>query len=91
MLIPIALGMAWPDRLDDVAPAVDWTSAQAWEFFQSQPPSYRKTASWWVMSAKREETRKHRLETLIADSAGRRRIGALARPTKAKQADGSFD
>ncbi|RNL65107.1 1-deoxy-D-xylulose-5-phosphate reductoisomerase [Nocardioides marmoriginsengisoli] len=33
MLIPIALGMAWPDRLDDVAPAVDWTSAQTWEFF----------------------------------------------------------
>lgn len=33
MLIPIALGMAWPDRLDDVAPAVDWTTAQTWEFF----------------------------------------------------------
>ncbi|MCW2755680.1 MAG: 1-deoxy-D-xylulose 5-phosphate reductoisomerase [Marmoricola sp.] len=32
MLIPIALGMAWPDRLDAVAPAVDWTSAQTWEF-----------------------------------------------------------
>jgi 1-deoxy-D-xylulose-5-phosphate reductoisomerase len=32
MLIPIALGMAWPDRLDDVAPAVDWTTAQTWEF-----------------------------------------------------------
>ncbi|MCW2854684.1 MAG: 1-deoxy-D-xylulose 5-phosphate reductoisomerase [Marmoricola sp.] len=32
MLIPIALGMAWPDRLDEVAPAVDWTSAQTWEF-----------------------------------------------------------
>ncbi|MFL6062548.1 MAG: 1-deoxy-D-xylulose-5-phosphate reductoisomerase [Marmoricola sp.] len=33
MLIPIALGMAWPDRLDDVAPAVDWTNPQTWEFF----------------------------------------------------------
>ncbi|MGO4258338.1 1-deoxy-D-xylulose-5-phosphate reductoisomerase [Marmoricola sp. RAF53] len=33
MLIPIALGLAWPDRLDDVAPAVDWTTAQTWEFF----------------------------------------------------------
>jgi 1-deoxy-D-xylulose-5-phosphate reductoisomerase len=33
MLIPIALGMAWPDRLDGVAPAVDWTTAQTWEFF----------------------------------------------------------
>jgi 1-deoxy-D-xylulose-5-phosphate reductoisomerase len=33
MLIPIALGLAWPDRLGDVAPAVDWSRAQTWEFF----------------------------------------------------------
>jgi 1-deoxy-D-xylulose-5-phosphate reductoisomerase len=33
MLIPIALGMAWPDRVPDTAPAVDWTRPQAWEFF----------------------------------------------------------
>jgi len=33
MLIPIALGLSWPDRLADVAPPVDWTSAQTWEFF----------------------------------------------------------
>jgi 1-deoxy-D-xylulose-5-phosphate reductoisomerase len=33
MLIPIALGLAWPDRIADVAPAVDWTSRQTWEFF----------------------------------------------------------
>ncbi len=33
MLIPIALGLAWPDRLPDTAPAVDWTSPQTWEFF----------------------------------------------------------
>ena len=33
MLIPIALGLAWPDRLDDVAPAVDWSQNQSWEFF----------------------------------------------------------
>ena len=33
MLIPIALGMAWPDRLVDVAPPVDWTQRQTWEFF----------------------------------------------------------
>ena len=32
MAIPIALGLAWPDRLDDVAPAVDWSSPQTWEF-----------------------------------------------------------
>ena len=33
MLIPIALGLAWPDRLSETAPAVDWTSPQTWEFF----------------------------------------------------------
>lgn len=33
MLIPIALGMAWPDRVPDAAPGVDWTTAQTWEFF----------------------------------------------------------
>jgi 1-deoxy-D-xylulose-5-phosphate reductoisomerase len=33
MLIPIALGLAWPDRLADTAPPVDWSSPQSWEFF----------------------------------------------------------
>lgn len=32
MLIPIALGMAWPERVPDAAAAVDWTVPQAWEF-----------------------------------------------------------
>jgi uncharacterized protein YdeI (YjbR/CyaY-like superfamily) len=51
----------------------------AWSFFESQPPGYRKTAVGWVMSAKREETRARRLETLIADSAAGRRIAPLRR------------
>jgi 1-deoxy-D-xylulose-5-phosphate reductoisomerase len=33
MLIPIALGLAWPDRVPGTAPAVDWSSKQTWEFF----------------------------------------------------------
>ena len=32
MLIPIALGLSWPDRVADTAPPVDWTRAQTWEF-----------------------------------------------------------
>jgi uncharacterized protein YdeI (YjbR/CyaY-like superfamily) len=51
---------------------------RAWEFFQSQSPSYRQTAIWWVISAKREETRERRLATLIEDSAQGRRIGLLS-------------
>jgi 1-deoxy-D-xylulose-5-phosphate reductoisomerase len=33
MLIPIALGLAWPDRVPGTAPPVDWSRPQVWEFF----------------------------------------------------------
>jgi uncharacterized protein YdeI (YjbR/CyaY-like superfamily) len=52
----------------------------AWEFFQSQPPSYRQTAVHWVVSAKREETRSRRLAQLIEDSAAGRRLARLTPP-----------
>jgi len=52
----------------------------AWSFFQSQPPGYRKIATFWVVSAKREETRARRLAALIEDSAAGRRVGPLRRP-----------
>ncbi len=32
MRIPIALGLAWPDRVGDAALACDWTTAQTWQF-----------------------------------------------------------
>ncbi|RYV51797.1 1-deoxy-D-xylulose-5-phosphate reductoisomerase [Pengzhenrongella frigida] len=32
MRLPIALGLSWPERLDDVAAPCDWTSARAWTF-----------------------------------------------------------
>jgi 1-deoxy-D-xylulose-5-phosphate reductoisomerase len=32
MKLPIALGMSWPDRLNNVAPACDWTQSQNWTF-----------------------------------------------------------
>src|SRR4029077_18905441 len=40
-------------------------NAKAWVFFQSQPPSYQKVVNWWVVSAKREETRLKRLDQPI--------------------------
>ena len=55
---------------------------KAWAFFQSQPPWYRRTASFWVTSAKKAETRQRRLEALIADSAAGRPIKPLARPPR---------
>lgn len=49
-------------------------SKAAWKFFSAQPPGYRKQMNWWIVSAKREETRLQRLGRLIAASQNRERI-----------------
>jgi len=54
----------------------------AWTFFQARPASYRRTAIYWVMTAKKEETRRKRLATLIDDSAHARTLKQLTRPAK---------
>ena len=64
---------------DEAAERQFRSNAKAWEFFQAQPPWYRKTATYKVISAKREETRQKRLAALIADSAAGRQIRELAR------------
>jgi uncharacterized protein YdeI (YjbR/CyaY-like superfamily) len=56
----------------------------AWKFFHAQPPSYRKAANWWVLSAKKEETRLKRLDKLIDDSAQGRRIPQFTALKKSK-------
>lgn len=55
---------------------------KAWGFFQAQPPGYQRVISWWVISAKQEETRFRRLERLIKDSENGRRVGILERKKK---------
>ncbi|AKS47025.1 Uncharacterized conserved protein YdeI, YjbR/CyaY-like superfamily, DUF1801 family [Octadecabacter temperatus] len=40
----------------------------AWQFLNNLAPSYRRDSIWWVMSAKKEETRLRRLEVLISSS-----------------------
>lgn len=61
--------------------------AQAWRHFQAQPAWYRGTATWWIVSAKKEETRLRRLEKLIAASARGEPVAELKRPARAgKQA-----
>lgn len=61
----------------------------AWDFFQAQAPSYQRTATWWIMSAKKEETRLRRLATLMEGSAQGLRLaelsGASNRQAKARQ------
>src|SRR4051812_9247165 len=59
-------------------------SAVAWERFLAMAPGYRRTATHWVLSAKREETRQKRLATLIADSERGRRIAHLTPPADRK-------
>ncbi|MBZ5653237.1 MAG: YdeI/OmpD-associated family protein [Acidobacteriia bacterium] len=57
---------------------------KAWKYFQAQPPWYRRTASWRVISAKKEETRLKRLAQLIDDSEHERAIPELRRVTGKK-------
>jgi len=49
----------------------------AWEFFQGQIASYRRTATYWVVSAEKEETRARRLAVLIACSQEHKAIPPL--------------
>ena len=54
---------------------------KAWATWESSPPGYRRVASWYVMSAKKEETRQRRLASLIRDTAAGRKLG-LQNPKK---------
>lgn len=58
------------------------SNRRAWAFWTAQPKGYRRTASWWVISAKREETRDRRLTTLIEHSANGERLPALVSPSR---------
>ena len=55
--------------LDAAAKRTFKANRKAWAWFAAQAPSYRRPATWWVMSAKKEETRARRLAGLIAASA----------------------
>ncbi len=70
-------------KLDEDYEARFRANEKAWAFFQSKPPSYRKAVTWWVVSAKKEETRLRRLAKLIEESERENTIGQLTpRPKK---------
>jgi uncharacterized protein YdeI (YjbR/CyaY-like superfamily) len=75
-----------PRALEPVYEAEFQKNPKAWAFFQAQPPGYQRTACWWVMSARQEETRWRRLARLIADSGSALRLDGrgttAARPSK---------
>ena len=55
-------------RLSRPATKLFRAESAAWKFFQQQPKSYRQVAIWWVVSAKRPQTRENRLQRLIVSS-----------------------
>ncbi|MBV6645604.1 MAG: YdeI/OmpD-associated family protein [Cyclobacteriaceae bacterium] len=50
---------------------------EAWDFFQSLAPSYKKASIWWIIQAKKAETRQRRLSILIESSANGQKIPPL--------------
>ena len=71
-----------PAKLDSTQEKKLRANKKAFEFFSAQPPWYQRTATHWIISAKKPETRERRLATLIEDSASGRTIGPLTRPAK---------
>lgn len=63
--------------LDPALEAKLRANKKAAAFFDAQPPGYRRLTTFWVMSAKREETRARRLQQLIERSSAGKRIDAL--------------
>jgi uncharacterized protein YdeI (YjbR/CyaY-like superfamily) len=72
------------DEFDEPYAKTFRKSRAAWRFFEAQPPSYRKAAIWWVVSAKQEATRERRLAQLIDDSAHERRLAMLTPTARTK-------
>ena len=52
---------------------------QAWSYFQTLAPGYTRTSIHWVMSAKREDTRRRRLQKLIESCEAGQKIPPLRR------------
>jgi uncharacterized protein YdeI (YjbR/CyaY-like superfamily) len=63
---PARSGVQLPEALDPALERRFRKDRPAWRFWEAQPAGYRRVATWWVMSAKREETRIRRLDKLMA-------------------------
>ena len=69
-------------RLEPAQEKTFRANKKAWTFFESRSPSYKRAVMWWVVSAKKEETRQRRLEKLIDDSAEERLVSAFVSPAR---------
>jgi len=61
-------------------------NAKAWKFFQSEPPGYRRITIFWVMQAKKAETRERRFRTMLTRMAKGERMGILPQNRNKKRA-----
>jgi len=57
-------------------------NAKAWKFFQSEPPGYRRITMFWVMQAKKDETREKRFRTMLDRMSKGERMGILPKKPK---------
>lgn len=74
-------GYSYESRAKELDPALEETfrgDRKAWEFFRRQPPGYRKLAVHWVMSAKREATRRRRLDAIVDASRDGERLPQIS-------------
>jgi uncharacterized protein YdeI (YjbR/CyaY-like superfamily) len=67
-----------PRQLGDPYARLFRAHAAAWTFFKAQAPWYQRTATWWIVSAVKEDTRLRRLRRLIDVSAAGRRLDMLS-------------
>ena len=63
--------------LDEAAEAALRADPAGFAFWEAQPQTYRRAASYWIMSAKRPETRERRLGKLVAGCAAKVRLVEL--------------
>jgi uncharacterized protein YdeI (YjbR/CyaY-like superfamily) len=80
-----------PSELDAGLAARFQANAKAWDFFQAQPPGYRRVAIFFVMEAKKEETRLRRLDRLIGLSKQGMRLEVMGPSRKPEPPGGSAD
>jgi len=67
-----------PKKLEDDFEKKLRADKEAWIFFKSMAPSYQRTAIYWVMSAKQDETKQKRLDILINDCKTGQKIKPLS-------------
>jgi uncharacterized protein YdeI (YjbR/CyaY-like superfamily) len=69
--------------LDEAAEAALGADPAGFAFWGAQPQTYRRAASYWIMSAKRPETRERRLGKLVAGcAAGKRLVQLTGKPPR---------